>query len=497
MIFRILAGLIGLLFLNIGLGFMAFPDILATAFFVQPAHAQGLNAIRGDFGGLFLGMSFFCFLGAGTGRARWLVVPSVFIVLIIAGRLISLGLDGYSAAGAQSILLEIGMVLVLISAIAVLARNPVAGEKDFEISEVLNARSLTIVALVALILAGLVFSQKKIGLTLARFIATDFMSSNVINDLPDGLHVALIGSGAPLPDPRRASPCTAVIAGKKLYIIDTGPSSMRKLELMRFKPEDIQAVLLTHFHSDHIGDLGELMLKRWSGGAMKTPLDVFGPTGVETVVSGFNTAYSLDSRYRVRHHGPETVPPGGAGGVARPFQFPPGTDEWVIIDADGDAGGLIITAFIVDHDPVDPAVGYRFDYKGRSVVISGDTVAVPSLLKQARGADLLVMDALQPTMVRVLKDVAQKNNRPHIANIFKDILRYHASPEDAAAMARDAGAGHLLLTHILPPLPVSSLKPAFLGDAGKLFSGPITIGEDGMLFSLPAGSNDIRRRWLQ
>lgn len=492
MIFRILAGLIGLLFLNIGLGFMAFPDILATAFFVQPASAQGLNAIRGDFGGLFLGMSFFCFLGAAAGRARWLAVPVVFLLFIIVGRMVSLGLDGFSAAGAQSIMLEVVFVIVLTATSAVLVRKDKPGQNDFSPGEMINARVLAVVAAVAVILAGLVFSQKQIGLTLARFIATDFMTSNVIDDLPDGLHVALIGSGAPLTDPRRASPCTAIIAGRNIYIVDAGPSSVRKLEVMRFKPEDITAILLTHFHSDHIGDLGELLLKRWAGGAMKRPLDIHGPTGVETVVDGFSLAYSLDVEYRVAHHGPEVVPPGGAGGVARPFLFPSGKTEKVIIDADG----LTVTAFVVDHAPVDPAVGYRFDYKGRSVVVSGDTVAMPSLLQQARGADLLVMDALQPSMAGVLAEVARKNGRPNNARIFEDILRYHASPEDAARIAMEAGARQLLLTHILPPLPVSSLKPVFLGDAGKFFSGPITIGEDGMLFSLPAGSDKIKKKWL-
>ena len=347
-------------------------------------------------------------------------------------------------------------------------------------------------AVVAVILTGLVLSQKKIGMGLINSIATKSMAADTIADLPDGLHVALCGSGSPLPDLRRASACTAVIAGKNFYVVDTGPGSERKLELMRLNPGKVKAVLLTHFHSDHIGDLGELMLKRWSGGSRKTPLDVFGPTGVETVVKGFDQAYSLDNEYRILHHGPETMPPSGAGGEARTFSFPQGKDETVIIDEDG----LKVTAFAVDHAPVKPAVGYRFDYKGRSVVISGDTVPVPSLLNQARGADLLVQEALQPAMVSILKEVGQKIGRTNTAKIMGDILNYHTSPEDAARIAEKAGVRHLLLTHIIPPLPVSDLKAAFLGDAKKLYNGPITIGEDGMLFSLPAGNKKILMKWL-
>lgn len=491
-IFRVLAGLVGLLFLVLGLGFVVFPDLLAAAFSAQPATIQGLNAIRGDFGGLFLGGSFFCFLGATTRRWHWLVVPLIFLILIIIGRLISFGLDGFSTAGVQSLKIEVVLLVLLTASTIVLARKAGPDEKGFRLNEVLNLKVLVGAVVVAAILVGLILSQKKIGMGLINGIATKSMAAEVIADLPDGLHVALCGSGSPLPDPRRASACTAVIAGRSFYVVDTGPGSERKLELMRLNPGKVKAVLLTHFHSDHIGDLGELMLKRWTGGARKSPLDVFGPTGVETVVKGFNQAYSLDNEYRIRHHGPDTVPPGGAGGLARTFSFPEGKDEVVIIDEDG----LKVTAFSVDHTPVKPAVGYRFDYKGRSVVISGDTIPVQSLFNQARGADLLVHEALQPAMVSILKEVGQKIGRTSTAKIMGDILNYHTSPEDAARIAEKAGVRHLLLTHIIPPLPVADLKAAFWGDAKKLYRGPITVGEDGMLFSLPAGDKKIRMKWL-
>jgi ribonuclease Z len=491
-IFRLLSLLIGLIFLVLGLGFISFPDIFSTGFSVQPITIQGLNAIRGDFGGLFLGMSFFCFLGAMTGRCRWLVVPIVFLVLIITGRLISLGLDGLAAAGVQSIKIEALLLILLIASTVVLARKAGTNEKGLKLAEIMNLKILVGVAVVAAILTGLIFSQKKIGLALVNGIAARSMAADNIAGLPDGLHVALCGSGAPLPDPRRASACTAVIAGKNFYVVDTGPGSERKLELMRLNPGNVKAILLTHFHSDHIGDLGELMLKRWSGGSRKTPLDVFGPTGVETVVKGFDLAYSFDDEYRILHHGPEIVPPSGAGGVARTFSFSQGKEETIIIDEDG----LKVTAFLVNHSPVKPAVGYRFDYKGRSIVISGDTVPAPSLVKQAQDVDLLVQEALQPAMISILKEVGEKVGRTNMAKILGDIPGYHTSPEDAAKIARDAKVGHLLLTHILPPLPVSDLKPAFLGAAKKIYKGPITVGEDGMLFTLPAGNKKILKKWL-
>jgi len=491
-IFRLLAGLIGFFFLVLGVGFMTFPDTFAAGFSVQPVYVPGLNAVRGDFGGLFLGMGLFCLIGAMAGRSRWLIVPLIFLILIVIGRLISLIVDGFWEAGAQSLKMEAIFVIVLAGAILALTRRDQTDEKAFSLSEILNVKVLIGIAGVAVIVAGLLLGQKQIGMAVVDRVAARIMSADAIADLPDGLHVALIGTGAPFADPRRGGPSTGVIAGKHLYLVDTGPGSVRKLELMKIRPEAVKAVLLTHYHSDHIGDLGELMLKRWAGGSMKTPLDVFGPAGVEMVVKGFNMAYSLDTQYRIAHHGPEVTPPSGAGGMARTFHLPADKKAMVIIDADG----LKVTAFEVDHRPVKPAVGYRFDYKGRSVVISGDTVSCVTLLEQSRGADILVQEALQPAMVGILKTTGQKINRPKTAEIMGDILNYHTSPEDAAKLAREAGIGHLVLSHLLPPLPVADLKPAFLGDAKKGFTGPMTIAEDGMLFSLPEGNKKIIHKSL-
>jgi hypothetical protein len=196
----------------------------------------------------------------------------------------------------------------------------------------------------------------------------------------------------------------------------------------------IDAILLTHFHSDHIGGLGEMMLVRWASTGNSEPVEVFGPPGVESVVEGFNRAYELDKGYRVAHHGAEIVPPSGAGGTARPFALPEGEDgRRTILEEDG----VRITAFSVDHSPVHPAVGYRFDYKGRSVLISGDTVQSRNLTEVARGADLLVHEGLQAKLVGMIHEAAVKHGQRNIAKITKDIPGYHTTPEEAAKIASD------------------------------------------------------------
>ena len=307
--------------------------------------------------------------------------------------------------------------------------------------------------------------------------------------LPDGLHIALCGTGAPLPDPGRAGPCTVVIAGEHVFVVDAGEGGARHISLMGLPTGRIEGVFLTHFHSDHIDGMGPLMLLRWTTGAATAPLPVYGPPGVGRVVAGFNAAYALDDGYRTAHHGPKVAPPSGAGGTALTFTPPPrGSLGNVLVY---NRNGLRVTAFSVEHGPVNPAVGYRFDYKSRSAVISGDTAASAALVANARGADLLVHEGLQPALVKRMTAALLARHQDGVAQITRDILTYHTPPEVAAAEAEAAGVKHLLFTHVLPPLPFRSAYPAFLGSARKRFSGTITVGEDGMMFSLPAGGTAI------
>jgi len=129
-------------------------------------------------------------------------------------------------------------------------------------------------------------------------------------------------------------------------------------------------------------------------------------------------------------------------------------------------------------------------------VISGDTLPSESLRRQAAGADLLMHEALQPAMVRAIGNAYRAKGRANVVNITRDIPNYHTWPEEAARIAREAGVRHLVLHHIIPPLPVSFLNRAFLGDARNFYSGPITVGVDGLLFSMPAGNREILIKWI-
>jgi ribonuclease Z len=250
----------------------------------------------------------------------------------------------------------------------------------------------------------------------------------------------------------------------------------------------VSALFITHFHSDHIADLGELMLQHWAGGAAQAPLPVYGPTGLDQVVGGFEQAYQLDRGYRIAHHGPRVVPPSGFGATTHTFAITADGPNVTLIDEPD----LKVVAFPVDHGPVKPAVGYRFTYKGRTVVVSGDTGPSARLEAVARGADVLVHEGIAPKLVDAQRQAALGDGRNNVAHILHDILSYHTTPEQAAAIAQRDNVRVLLFTHVIPPLPATALDGPFLGEAPHIFSGRIIVGRDGDIVTLPAGSRETR-----
>jgi ribonuclease Z len=314
------------------------------------------------------------------------------------------------------------------------------------------------------------------------------LSADPIADLPDGLHVALCGAGGPMPSENRSGPCVAVVAGRTLFVVDAGTNGARNLQrVIGWNPGRVAAVFLTHYHSDHIDGLGELGVLRWVGGSHRDPLPLYGPEGLRDVAEGFDRAYQHDARYRVAHHGAAVVPPEGAGFDAHSFTTPPLGEALVLVERDG----IRVSTFRVEHEPAAPAVGYRFDYGGRSAVVSGDTRKSESLLAQARGVDLLVHEALSPKLVGILHDAAVRTGASGLAKITADIPSYHTTPVEAGEIAQAAGARELLLYHVVPPLPVPGLERVFLDGVSDVFSGGVALGRDGTRISLPSGSHAV------
>lgn len=298
--------------------------------------------------------------------------------------------------------------------------------------------------------------------------------------LDDGdLHLFLCGTGTPLSNVDRAGPCTAVIAGGRFFIVDTGPGSWANIAAERLPAARLSGILLTHFHSDHMGELGEAATRSWIIGR-RGPLPVYGPAGVERVVRGFNDAYGQDRVYRTAHHGTKNMP--ADAGTLAPVRVEcagPGGDAVILDD-----GGLRIVAFRVDHRPVSPAYGYRFEYKGRSAVISGDTMKCENLVKHSAGADVLIHEAVADNLSRMAVDRLNERGLARLYEMAEDAIEYHTSAADAVDSARRAGVKKLVLTHIAPPVPTAlpdiAMRLLFLQGFSADFDGPVIFGKDGM-----------------
>ena len=352
-------------------------------------------------------------------------------------------------------------------------------------------RLLTLLGLLAV--AGIAITwvnRDRLVLMGIETVAQRTMSAPLAASLPDGLHILLCGAGNPLPDPKRSGPCAVVMAGDNMVLVDAGSSAARNMAMLGVRADQIDAVVITHFHSDHIDGLGEFLLQRWGIGTQDTPTPVYGPAGIEDVVSGFNDAYARDIALRIAHHGPEVMRPQAAGGAAMPFPVPENGELHPVLEL----GDLKITSFRVDHGPVKPAVGYRFDYKGRSLAISGDTKRSSNLEAVNQGIDLLVHEAQNQEMINAVNRAAKAAGQTRMEQIAHDVVDYHTTPVEAAQSAAATNAKHLLYTHVAPALPFSFMNEVFKRGVDQVYDGPVTVGEDGTLASLPAGSDLIEIR---
>ncbi|MBV8788138.1 MAG: ribonuclease Z [Mycobacterium sp.] len=269
------------------------------------------------------------------------------------------------------------------------------------------------------------------------------------------IEITLLGTGSPIPDPNRAGPSTLVRAGGQDFLIDCGRGVLQRAAAVGVGAAGLSALLLTHLHSDHIGDLGDVLITRWIGtfDPDPAPLPIIGPPGTAEAVEATLTALRHDIGYRIAHHADLNAPPA--------VEVHEHTDGPV-----WDRGGVSIRVAPTDHRPVAPTIGFRIDYETASVVLAGDTVPCAGLDALAAGADALVH-----TVIR--KDIVA--NIP--AQRLQDICDYHSSVEEAAATATRAGVGTLVMTHYVPAL-VPGQEEQWRTLAASQFAGRVELGDD-------------------
>jgi len=333
------------------------------------------------------------------------------------------------------------------------------------------------IALVLLASVGTLLASCDILDRIDRFVLENYQDRTDL--LEDGrMHVVLVGTGGPIANDRRISQCTAVLAGGEFLLVDAGPGSAREASLLKLPGAHLSAVLLTHFHSDHIGDLGEINIQSWIDGRPES-LEVIGPEGVEEIVAGFNRAYALDVGYRNAHHGEGDMPLAAGAMHGTRLAFPDPDQAAPVLDRNG----LKVYAFPVNHDPATPAVGYRFEYAGNAVVVTGDTKKTERLAAYATGADLLVSEVLSFDLTRMTANSLKRLGLERPAQMAGDVMDYHMSPAQVGEVARDAGVARVVLTHVFPPAP-DLLDPLFVDGVRAVYGGDVIMGEDGMFFAL-------------
>ena len=276
-----------------------------------------------------------------------------------------------------------------------------------------------------------------------------------------GTRLILLGTGGG-PRPRKTSSASAqvIVVGNSAYVVDCGDGVARQLVLANVPLPTIRNIFLTHHHSDHNADYGNLLWLAWTAG-LRTRIDTWGPPPLVRMTELFFEMNASDITTRITDEGRVPLAP-----LVHVHELHNG--GFVMEDRN-----VKVTAAVVRHPPVVPAFGYRFDTTDRSIVISGDTAPSDSLIALARGADVLVHDAMYPPAVdRLVAGV------PNATTLRESILSHHTTAEDAGRVARMAGVKTLVLSHFVPPEDPAVTDQMWMDAARVHFGGTVIVGKD-------------------
>lgn len=278
---------------------------------------------------------------------------------------------------------------------------------------------------------------------------------------PDAMRLILLGTGGgPRPRKTRSAPALVILVNDTAYVVDCGDGVARQLVLAGVPLPRLRHILLTHHHSDHNADYGNLVLLAWAAG-LRTRVDAWGPPPLKKMTRRFLQMNAYDIATRIADEGRVPLAP-------------------LVHVHELSKGGIVmhdenvkVTAALVHHPPVVPAFGYRFDGRARSIVISGDTAPSDNLIELARGADVLVHDALYaPAVDRLVAEV------PNATRLRESIMSHHTTAEDAGRVAQAAGVKTLVLSHLVPAEDPAVTDQMWIDAARVHFRGPVIVGKD-------------------
>ncbi len=271
----------------------------------------------------------------------------------------------------------------------------------------------------------------------------------------------LLGTGGgPTPKPNRSAPAQVIVVNGAAYVVDCGNGVARQMVLAGVSLGAIRKVFITHQHSDHNADYGNLLLLSWSA-SLKTRVDSYGPPPMAQMTRLFLQLNDDDIQTRIRDEGLSPL---------RPLIAPHEITEGGLVMQDEN---VKVTAALVDHPPVRPSFAYRFDCPDRSIVISGDTRPSPNLVTLARGADVLVHEVMYLPAVEKLASAGTnpKALRAHL-------LGSHSTAEQVGRVATEAGVKTLVLSHFVPGGPPIIPDQAWFDAVRPYFAGNLIVGHD-------------------
>lgn len=267
------------------------------------------------------------------------------------------------------------------------------------------------------------------------------------------MKVTLLGTGNPIPDPRRAGPATLVRTAGAAVLVDCGRGVLMRLGAAGAFPPMLSAVFITHLHSDHLTDLNDVITMHWVMCPVPTTLRIYGPPRTREVVEATLATLAPDIQYRIDHHNDLTWTP----------------QVEVVEVAAGDTftvGDATVTVAATDHRPVEPTVAFRIDAAGQSAVLGGDGVPCEGLDQLCRNADTYVQTVIRDDLVKLVPSAR-----------LQDILDYHSTVQQAAQTAQRNSVGTLVLTHYVPGI-APGAEDEWRALAAEHFTGPIVLGDD-------------------
>jgi len=343
---------------------------------------------------------------------------------------------------------------------------------------------VTYLILIIFVIAGILFFLTRVPAIQDALFQR--LAQSLINSTPnifseeDSLSALVCGSKSPLPHPTRAETCVMIKAGEETFIFDVGNKSIDNLRNWQVPLNQLNGIFISHLHSDHIAELPEIHMWTWVGNSRESKLKVYGPEGINQVLRGFTEAYSLDWKYRNDHHGDKFAPLETAG-----------FDGYEITDFSEpvyESNGIRITAFLVDHKPIDPSLAFKIEYKGRSIVLSGDTVYSEAILNNSKNVDVLFHEAFHKGTLDMMYNALPANAPARIGLV--DIQNYHTNTIEVANLAKEANVGHLVYYHLIPAPRTNLVADIFTRGIDDILTN-WTLSDDGTMVILPVDSKEI------